>query len=45
MTYYILHGGGWFNYAGGCRVSNRLNDEPGRRISYLGFRLIKITKS
>ncbi|MCR5819404.1 MAG: SUMF1/EgtB/PvdO family nonheme iron enzyme [Bacteroidaceae bacterium] len=35
----VLRGGGWGNYAGGCRVSNRNDFPPGSRLSNLGLRL------
>ena len=35
----VYHGGGWISYEGECRVSRRINFEPGYRANYLGFRL------
>jgi hypothetical protein len=46
MKRYILRSGGWFNVPIACRVIYRRDySGPMFRISYLGFRLIKITKS
>jgi len=38
-TYRVCRGGSWLNFAVICRVAFRLNDAPGYRFSYLGFRL------
>ena len=35
----VLRGGGWYRYAGDCRVSYRANRDPGFRNSSYGFRL------
>jgi formylglycine-generating enzyme required for sulfatase activity len=32
-------GGGWTGYAGGCRVSNRYDLDPGNRGNLFGFRV------
>ena len=35
----VRRGGSWFDYAGGCRVSDRLSNSPDRRHYSLGCRL------
>ena len=39
--YRVLRGGSWFNYASGCRVSNRDDSAPSRRHGDFGFRLAR----
>jgi len=36
----VVRGGGWFNGAGGCRVSNREYTHQGFRYDYCGFRVV-----
>ncbi len=36
---YVLRGGCWYYYAGGCRVSARNSSTPDTRSNYIGFRL------
>ena len=36
----VDRGGSWSNYAGYCRVANRINFTPGYRYSNLGFRVV-----
>lgn len=36
----VGRGGGWGSYARNCRVSYRNGSTPGRRISFLGFRVV-----
>jgi formylglycine-generating enzyme required for sulfatase activity len=37
----VRRGGGWHDYAGGCRSAQRDIGAPGRRIDGLGFRLLR----
>jgi formylglycine-generating enzyme required for sulfatase activity len=36
----VYRGGSWHDYADYCRVSHRFHHTPGRRNSYLGFRIV-----
>ncbi len=40
----VYRGGSWGDFAGNCRVSNRVNDFPGFRYSDLGFRLSSVCR-
>lgn len=37
----VLRGGGWFNYARGCRSASRFAGHPSFRYDYFGFRLAR----
>ena len=37
----VLRGGSWFISAGSSRSSRRASNGPGRRVAYLGFRLLR----
>ena len=39
--YRVFRGGGWFFLARFSRASIRFSDEPGYRVVYLGFRLLR----
>ena len=39
-SYRVLRGGSWRNGAWGCRVSRRINDDPGNGGNFIGFRLV-----
>ena len=37
----VVRGGSWFHVPRLARVANRSRDEPGRRVNYLGLRLVR----
>jgi hypothetical protein len=39
-SYRVFRGGGWYDFASGCRVSDRYGYSPGDSIDILGFRLV-----
>jgi len=39
-SYRVLRGGGWYDYAYGCRVAFRCGSWPSFRFDGLGFRLV-----
>ena len=41
-SYRVLRGGGWGYSADYCSSSYRYNDDPSYRISYFGFRLVRV---
>ncbi len=43
-SYRVRRGGSWLNYADGCRVSQRGNEDPSRRYNHFGFRLARSSK-